>query len=324
MRSIVYAVLVSVIIIGVIEYGYRVTGGLPTVIPGKTELELQWKIKQARSDKAIYFIGDSRVDWGVADKLITQQFREKYGIDVHAVNAGLSAGSVSKISEFILDNHPHQMPGMMVINYSPTGFCYFEESPGQAIPNLKRQDFFDHRIANRLVEWLFTYGRTPVYLYKHFKYYAKEGYTKRFGWLSRTLFPEGFINAVGGFNDGSPRIPDMSYYHIVFDIIGKNPQYYNMKKNEVKQVVQHAQILGWQVVLIRLPIGDKMLKLEYTLPEFLYPEKIATEMFVPFIDYEANPGTANLPSDESHLKPDSARKIASILAEDIARFIVSE
>ncbi len=323
MRSIVYAVLLSMIIIGGIEYGYQVTGGLPSVIPGKTPLELQWKITQARSAKAIYFVGDSRVDWGVADTLINKVFREKYGIDVHAVNAGLSGGSVSKITKFILDNHPHKTPGILVINYSPASFYHFNTSPGQVMRNLKRQDYFDHRIANYLVERLFTYGRTPVYLFKHFRYYAENGYTKQFGWFSRTLFPEGFVNAVGGYNDGSLRIPDLSYYHIIFDMIRKNPGPYDMKKKEIKSVIRDAEVQGWQVILTRLPVGDKMLKLEYTLPEFLHPEKIAAEMAVPFIDYEANPGIAKLPSDESHLKPDSARKMAAILAQDIVKFLVS-
>lgn len=324
MRSIVCAVLVSVIIIGAVEYEYRVTGGLPSVVPGKTPLELQWKVKQALSEKAIYFIGDSRVDWGIADKFITKQFRKKYGVDVHAVNVGLSAGSASQITQFILDNHPPETPGILVINYSPTGFYHFNTSPGQMIPNLKRQDFFDHRIANYLVEWLFTYGRTPVYLFKHFEHYSKEGYTRRFGWLSRTLFPGGFVNAVGGYNDGSPRIRDLGYYQIVFDAMRKNPEQYNLKKQELKHVIRQAEAMGWEVIFIRLPIGDNMLKLEYTLPEFLHPEKIATELSVPFIDYEANPETADLPSDESHLKPDSVRKMAPILVRDIARLVGSE
>ncbi|MBD3309362.1 hypothetical protein GF339_23395, partial [candidate division KSB3 bacterium] len=126
MRVIIVATIISLLIIGIVEYAYRETGGLPSVIPGKTSLELQWRIQQADDDPAIYFIGDSRVDWGIADRSITQLFETQYDTQVQAVNAGLSAGSVTQITQFILDHHPQPTPGLLVLNYSPTGFYHFK------------------------------------------------------------------------------------------------------------------------------------------------------------------------------------------------------
>ncbi len=310
-------------IILALELEYRHSGGLPSVIPGKTGLEFQWRVQQARAAKIVYVIGDSRVDWGFGDRLFTQTIKKLYGRDIHAVNAGLSAGSVRKITRFILDNHPGKAPGILVINFSPASLYHFRTSPGKAVPNIKRQDFFDHRITNYLVEKLFTYGRGAAFLYRHFQEYQKRGYQRKFGWFSRTLFSEGFINAKGGNNDGSKRIRDVSFYRRVFHKIRKQEDYYRKRKEETIRVLREAQMLGWQVILVRFPIGDKMLKLELELPDLFQPERIAQELTIQFIDYDADPRTADLPSDESHLFPDSAREISNILAHDVSQLLVS-
>jgi hypothetical protein len=47
---------------------------------------------------------------------------------------------------------------------------------------------------------------------------------------------------------------------------------------------------------------------------------VAAELGVPFIDYLTDPKAANIGTqDESHLTPDSARRLAPILAADLMR-----
>ena len=320
MRSVLYATLVSVFIITAMECGYRYTGGIPTVMPGKTHLEFQWKIKQARADKVIYFIGDSRVDWGFADRLFTEQFKQLQNVDIQAVNAGLSAGSVSEITKYILNNHPNTSPGVLVINYTPAGFCHFTTSPGKTMSNLKRQDYLDHRIANYLVEWLFTYGRSPKFLFRHFEDYKQNGYTKRLGWFTRTIYRDGFVTAEARYNDGSERVTDVGYYQQLFQNIRRDVVYYNTRKHKTISAIFEAQGSGWTVILVRFPIGEEMLNLEKQLPKYFQPERVASEMSSPFIDYTTDHRISHLSTDESHLHPDSAREFAPILAQDMAQF----
>ncbi len=324
MRSILCAVLFSVFVIGVVEYGYRYTGGLPSVTPGKTRLELQWKIQQARSAKVVYVVGDSRVDWGFADRLFTKYVKQLSGENVYAANAGLPSASTREIIKYILDHHPGD-PGILVINFTPGSFCHFVNSPGESHVNIKRQDFLDHRITNVLAEWLYTYGRSPAFLSKHLEQYRREGYKKRFGWYSRTVFRDGFINTEASYNDGSSVIRDLGFYTLLFQDIRENPARYKKRRNGTVKVIREAQKAGWNVILTRFPIGDGMRDLEENhLSDYLLPEQIAAELSVPFFDYDSDPRTAELPTGESHLKPDSARTLSIILADDLLPILANE
>src|SRR4030042_825652 len=110
MRTTASALIVSILIIGSIEYAFRYSGGMPSIIPGKTPFEFQWKIQRANAEQVVYVVGDSRVDYGFGDRLFTRRFKELYGDNSEAVNAGLSAGSVRKITEFIIENHRAENP----------------------------------------------------------------------------------------------------------------------------------------------------------------------------------------------------------------------
>ena len=65
MRVILYAILINALFLVALECGYRYTGGVPAVKPGKTNLEFQWKVRNTHTESVIYVIGDSRVDWGL-------------------------------------------------------------------------------------------------------------------------------------------------------------------------------------------------------------------------------------------------------------------
>jgi len=324
MRSILFAVLGIFLIIGAVEYGYRYTGGVPSITPGKTRLEFQWEIRQIHGDRIIYFfVGDSRIDWGFADRLFTKLFNKLQDVEIQAVNAGFAGGTVKSIIEYILDNSTNINPGVLVINFTPGSFCLFNNSPGPPISDLKLQDYLDHRIANYLKEVLYTYDTGLRFIFKHFQKYIRNGYIKKFAWFSRTLFCDGFVNAEAGYNDGSERVVDISPYQNMFKKLRKNSAYFMKRMDETCNVIRKAKRLGWTVILIRIPIGNRLMKLESELPEYFQPERVAFELSLPFIDYFSDPRTSYLPRGESHLLPYGTRKLSFMLASDISRLLMS-
>ena len=323
MRAILYAVLINVFFLVALECGYRYTGGVPTVKPGRTNLEFQWKVRNTHTESVIYVIGDSRVDWGFADRLFTKRFYKLSGRKIQAINAGLAGASVAKIITYILTYHQQEKPGIMVINFTPASFCLFKNSPGEQISGLKMQDFLDHRITNNLAEILYTYGRGIRSIFKHFYYYMHHGYTKRIAWFSRTVFYDGFINAEKGWNDGSKIVVDISPYRKMFQTLRNNLTHYKKRMDETCNVIRKAKRLGWTVILIRIPVGDRLMELETGLPEYFRPKKVASKVLLPFIDYSSDPRTSNLPREESHLKSAGARKLSTILAHDMSRLLMS-
>jgi hypothetical protein len=79
------------------------------------------------------------------------------------------------------------------------------------------------------------------------------------------------------------------------------------------------------VLLIRLPIGPRMVNLERSLVPEMSFEGTAASLQVPAVDYLRDPRAAALSTqDESHLAPDSARAFAKILADDLARRVGPE
>jgi len=323
MRSILFSFLMATLIIGGVEYAYRYTGGIPSIVPGKTTFEFKYRVQETKADVVVYVIGDSRVDWGFGDKLFTEHIKQFQDKDIKAVNAGLSAGSIPVIMDFILKNHPNVQPGIMIFNFSPSSFYHFKSELGDTVAIIKRQDILDHRIGNYLFEKVYTFGQKVKSLYLHFQDYRKRGFTMRFGWFSRTLFPEGFVNAKGRNNDGSKNVPDPAYYRKLFLKIGDNLEYYLHRKTRTIKAIQRAREAGWKVIMIRIPIGEEMEFIESRLPESLQPIGIAHEAGLYFKDYAQDPRTTNLPSDGSHLIPESARTMSKILAEDLSRWLTS-
>ncbi|MEW5910593.1 MAG: GNAT family N-acetyltransferase [Thermodesulfobacteriota bacterium] len=324
MRAILGAILFTLLIFLGVEYGFRTTGGIPSIIPGKTPFEFQWKIQNARAEKIVYVVGDSRVDWGFGDRLFTKVIKGMQPDDIQGFNAGLSAGSTRRIVEFILENHKGEESGVLLLNFSPAGFYHFNTSPGKALGEIKFQDFIDHRISLYLSELFYSYGRGWKNLYHHFHQYSRNGYMLQFGWFSREFFPDGFVNAKGGYNDGSTYVPDIGYYTDLLHRFSQKMDFYVGQKEKLIQVLREAISLGWDVILIRLPIGKEMRSIEQRLPREFNPKEIARRLDIFFIDYDSDPRTAELPTDESHLTPDSARSISRILAQDMVYYLLPD
>jgi hypothetical protein len=151
----------------------------------------------------------------------------------------------------------------------------------------------------------------------------QNGYVKRVAWFSRTLFYDGFINAEKGYNDGSKMVVDIGPYRKMFQKLRNNLPHFIKRMDETCNVIRKAKRLGWTVILIRIPVGDRLMELETGLPEYFKPKRVASEMSLPFIDYSSDPRTSNLPREESHLKPSGARKLSIILAHDMSRLLMS-
>ena len=193
--------------------------------------------------------------------------------------------------------------------------------PGPPIPGLKIQDLLDDRLDSYLAEWLWTRGR-PEELSDYFVPYLRTGIIRRgAGWVSRSSFPDGFMNATLNIRGGLPT--DAAAYQLAnfgqfVAEVRENPAAARLRRDEISGVIRAARAAGWTVVLVRFPIGARMRDLEAGLPPDLHPDALARDVGVGLLDYTEDPRTVGLATlDESHLTPDSAREMARILAHDL-------
>jgi hypothetical protein len=233
---------------------------------------------------------------------------------------GLAGGGASPILHYLRD-HVSQHPathGMLVINYSPGFIYYFSNGVSEENPNPK--DVGLKRTIRYLLSSIFTASIQS--LPEDFKLLGKEAHRKY--WASRTVFPDGFVNAQLLSTDGKPFDAAQNQLDYYTSIILENSPARLAKANESRKSfvdsLKYFSTKNWQVVLIRLPIGKRMRALENKLPEAFKLEELATDLGLPFIDYNQDPRTQNLETlDESHLTPHAARLFARILASDLMR-----
>jgi hypothetical protein len=268
----------------------------------------------------ILIIGDSRVGWGVAEKLVTETLQSGPILSSRAFNLGLAGGGASAILRYLRD-HVSQHPashGMLVINYSPAFIYYF--SNGVSEENSDSKDNGLKQTIKYLFSSIFTASIQS--LPEDLELLTKETHKKY--WASRTVFPDGFVNGQLLSSDGKPF--DVAQYQLDYYasiILGNSPAHLdeaNRNRKSFIDLVEYFNARNWQVVLIRLPIGKRMRALESKLPEAFKPESLAADLKLTFIDYNQDPRTQNFETlDESHLTPHAARAFASILATDLMR-----
>jgi hypothetical protein len=335
MRALLAGVIFSVSIIVTIELCYRVAGGSPGVVPGWTKTEFQWKIKEAQNHpRTIYVLGDSRVGWGFAEKVFEKEVKRLGYRNVKAVNASLPGGNLPKMISHILKQR--NKPCVMVVNFTFYAFYIGGNDPGSPIPNLKLQDYVDERINNTINECFFTYGRGYRVLMKHFKdAYGDSpvqknpaGYSNpkwsELKWFSRTVFDEGFVSGELRYPDGSRAdlgLFQLDNYSIRMRKILADPSAYNPRRQQIVSLLSRAQKDGWLIVLVRIPVGSRMQRVEEALPRNFAPRAIAKELSVSFCDYQFDARTISMVMDtleESHIRPDQTGSLAVILAQDIA------
>jgi hypothetical protein len=236
-----------------------------------------------------------------------------------AINAALPGISVESIVKYILNVSTD--PGVLVINYSAASF-YMVNNRVEAIPDLKLQDFVDDKIITFLSSKIYIFDKGKPLL-DHFIEFIKKGtITPKIDWISRTKFSDGFFSATLCSNNNS--VINLGQYQVKSYQEGiakklEQPEELKIRREEIIEIIRKAQRLGWTVVLVRLPIGENMEKVENQLPAEFRPEAIAKELSLRFIDYNHSMIPADIVTvDESHLTPDSARKFAVILAKDLS------
>lgn len=320
MRIVILAVITVALLLGVIELAFRISGGFPVVETGMSSTEFQWKVQRAEAAKNIFVIGDSRIGWGFAERIFSEEIAKAQSANIVGFNAGLPGTSATSLVRYIVAKESKTKPGIMVINFSPGGFYFFPDYPVSPADKLKYQDILDDKIRIFLQERIYTFDREYTHLYKQFKE-GKHPSKRDAVWMSRTVFPDGFINAHGQYNDGTPFDPaeyQLKNYEEILKRISSNQQTYLARKEAAVKTIQQAKDAGWKIVIIRLPVGPRMRQLEEQLPQQFRLETVAGELGLEYIDYNQDMRVNNLSTlDESHLTPESAREMARILALDL-------
>jgi len=322
------ALLVVAATIAGIELRYRSVGGFPDLWPGWTQVELQWKVERAEPGRTVFFLGDSRVGWGLSEGAFDEALAEAGRPDLRAVNAALPAADLARIAHRVVELSPE--PGVLLVNFSPGAFYVFTVGPGSLLADLKLQDFLDDRLRSWLASRLRTYGVGGRDIWRD----VAPGAEPRSGQIrvaSRTVFPDGFVNATFERRDRRPIDPaayQLDSYRAWYAGAGEVPfapeltARFPARRELVLGVLRAAIERGWQVVLVRLPVGPDMRALEQALPAAFGPERFAAELGVSYRDYQDDPRARELALlDQSHLAPDAARRMARILAADLAELL---
>jgi hypothetical protein len=324
MRKIILPFIIAGVLIAAIEISYRLTYGTPVITPGWTMMEFEWSIQNSKAKNIAFVVGDSRVGWGFFPSYFNEQAKKlSSNIEalpyIRSVNAGLPSASISGIvSEIVKTKDPSF--GILVINFSPAGMYHFEMDPFSQ-ETISLQDYLDERISNAIRNYLFTCGVGWQACMNHFISYAKNGVKPRSAWIRRNVYWGGIVNAnliCVGKPDFDISQFQLEYYGKILAKISNNHEKSEQNKILFEKEVRRAVDKGWKVIMIRMPVGSQMQEIEKTLPEHLSPEKICSELDIPYIDYNNSDLAGQMKTiDQSHLDPESARIISGRIADDL-------
>ena len=316
---------VAMLMVFAAETLHRLVGKPVEQIPGWTSAEYVERASKVKLDRDVVFLGDSRVGWGVAEKSITDEFRKLGAQDVSAVNLGLPGTSIENEIDFLRLQWAGRSAngGTMVIHYSPASWYSFKgtiTSPTDGGQGAKET------AIDRAFRSIIT--TNPSLFKQDIKLVIHQGikpHNSNCYWGSRTVFAEGFVNGTLVCNDGLPfdkAKKQLDYYRsILTSGEFKGPATAQRKVSLLKKIRQ-LQADGWRVVIVRLPLGPRMRQIDESIATNLRGAIVADELGVPFIDYPTSPAAADfITQDESHLTPDSARRIAPILAADLMQIL---
>lgn len=320
MKALLSAALVSLAVIVTVEIAYRSTHGTPGTPFGQTTIEFQWKVRHVPEDaEVVYVIGDSRVEWGFAELLFNEEMQRR-GLELRGVNAGSAGASVSEIIRTLTAMHPGK-PGAMIVNFSPCGFYRFALSPGPPLKDLKLQDLIDDSINNYVRQRIWTWGRRPQVLVRHAVAVASGTVPREVAWERREWMPQGTVKLTGRYNDGAPfdvRSYEVGEYRKMYAKMPHERALAAQRQIQLAEALEGARKAGWRIVFIRMPVGEGVWRMESTLPEEFQLRTTAAKHNIPAIDYQDDPRVRDLQTvDDSHLTPESARKMTAVLAEDV-------
>jgi hypothetical protein len=301
------------------EILHRQVGRAVEAVPGWTNEEYIEHASQVKLDRDVVFLGDSRVGWGIAEKSITEALHQLGATDVTVFNLGLPGTSIADEIDFL---RLHQWAGrlagggIMMIHYSPAGWYSFIGIIGQQNGGKKTAVGLAFR---SLITTNPSLVREDLGLFK--QHGALAG-SRQCYWSSRTVFPEGFVNGTrvcGGSLLFDRSQSQLDTYRSVFS----SQEFKSsaaLRKATILKKIRQLQADGWRVVMVRLPLGPRMRQIDESIAADLQGPAVAAQLGVPFIDYLSDPNAADIRTqDESHLTPDSARRLVPILAADLMR-----
>lgn len=312
----------------VTETLHRIAGSeRDRVVPGWTYDEFIRKVDIPRPAHDIIFVGDSRVGWGIADRLVTDDLREGGDHDAEARNLGLAATRLDVILEFVAHNlKTLRTGGVLMLHYSPAGWFWWQnriEPPRELM--FRDSGNRVETTIDALFGEILTARPTDVQadlgnLYQRLLHGPGPPTVY---WKSRTVFADGFVNATLAESDGKSIDPAAYELENYRETYRQAPVDIEGQIARLDRITREFRASGWQVVMFRLPLGSQMLALEAGQDERLEPVPLSKELKIPFLDYAADPRTSGLKTqDQSHLTPESARMIAPILAQDILQLSI--
>ncbi len=328
-RSAVTVSVLSLIATGLIIAGIEIlfvhAGGQNSVVPSWTRIEYLQRFTSVEGEPIVYIVGDSRVGWGISEADANRRLRELGDLSSEVVNAGLAGQDVEPIIRLIMTIRSKQQPGVLVLNYSPAGFYSFPNRVEMEIPNINRQDLIDDAINLKIKHLIASYDRPARVIYDQIKEYVDDDVQRQAVFTSRERFPEGFVNGRLESNDKVPiqqGDEQLGNYTSMFDDLLNNAPRARARYTKLSATLQEALDRGWEIILVRLPVGPRMLELEKVIPEQWEAKVLAKELRLHFIDYNQDPRTTDIKTqDESHLTPAGARAIAPILVDDIHQIL---
>ncbi|MBU0679630.1 MAG: hypothetical protein KJ626_16125 [Verrucomicrobia bacterium] len=324
MKSLSWALILSALIIGGVELAYRSTGGYPSIQPGWTATELAWMVDRPTSTNTIYVVGDSRIGWGFSPEDFDDELKRIDPEHRHwrSVNAGFAASGLTPLVRFVVDRKS-EVPGILVVGYSPAAVYHFKTAPeSRSAPT--RQEFIDEKLGMFVAKYLYTFSWGWRHLCRHFTESAGGPEKQIAKWYNRIEYRGGFTSASLQWTDGRPvnvSLYQLTYYERILDEIIENLPAAESARDRLVEVLKDAQEKGWQVILLRYPVHEKMRAIESRLSKSLTMERIASEVGCSALDYVSTPRIELTSADTSHLSSWSARVVSRQIADDILPYL---
>ena len=316
MKEVFFSTSIFILFVLGVEYSARKKGLPPNLTPGWSRIEFLSRASKQnffQSKKTMFFVGDSRVGWGVAENYISSLLKNSEYVT--AYNLGLAASNTKNLLETIDRQNINFSDLSIVINYSPASFYHFRsgsfKESGYISPNDYLKNVFDQIISN----YLYTFKTQIPKLYETL---SANAYKKNSpAWYSRTYHKEGMISADlkqplnKKFNKS--RFQLKYYQKIISRLSNGNTSKVRTNRNALKKVIEKLRQKGVMLMAIRLPVGKEMIKIEN---DFI--EKSKDIHFITSVlglnYYDLNDLVSDCETyDESHIKPDCAKKAANIL-----------
>lgn len=317
-------------LIGTAEAAFRWAGGAPDALPSRTPIDFQWKLGHAKVKSGVFVVGDSRVSAGFSEGQFDDALRAVGRGTYSGINAGMSASPIADVLHYVrLLRKAREPAGILVVNYSPMGFYHFKSTlVPPVVQQVSTQDWIDDRIDMWIKSRVFCWHRPGEAVYAAIRNRLAGKPNPEVYWSDRTEYRDGLVSAHLKRNDGSPLRPDeyeLDYYGTVCGELNANDPEVAERRSTILAEIAAARNDGWRVVLVRAPIGQRMLATEAVVPASLFALRVAADAHIPFWDYQHDVRLGMMTTlDESHLTPESARRFSRVLAEDVnARLLQS-